>query len=1013
MGEINRQVWYSFTPLDAVSMNEKAKIEYGNGVLRYHFLTEPEKPVVGYLAHDVYNIQLSADIIVEGKIIKNFTGLVPVRGACYSYVRDLGNNNLGTSVSFFRISTFTPVCYARPIREEPSGASMMHIFRMPELAPDAIKYNDNIAINEFALAISGTNGVPIISGATLLTNIVTPLSFEVNGKQIYIPNTVLRLPYTDLLPNARYSLVYDDGRLYAYPYLTVGSPSGTDINFVVPADRTLIGLLSVPSSTFNLVKENDAFFNTLKKDAFYAIFKSGSSPTTIIEEAYQLNPANIISGNAFSGVVIDQNDYIDFGIFGPVGASSPGLYTDATNCVETVCYLYTSGTGVYLHGKRLPIRPTGGPVLLASFPTDARLNISKLKVQKKSHLPVFYGAYQSSNNQSINLVWLYKDYSAPYSGSVQVASGVAVDLMDVAGGMNLKGYVLAKYFSGTYSGIKLYEYDIYTRDLTEKELLKVDPSQGFNFDIASMTGTIGMEPDYQTPYVFLSSGNYVSGIYLLAYTRNNIEQSMTYLSEQFPVLKDHTLVGNFRTAEGYVLTFVSGSFNPVSNHIVILPIFKAAFCNYLSLQPYTELSNLPILPEIATPGYMAFVSGNKIYIRNHTSFVIRPDTYQPSAFIVERTSGTYKLLVNTHAGLNKADHIQFKAEDIANDAIRSYHIASGQILSDHIALNQIKSGHIDQSQILSGHIASNQIKSYHIDANQIFSGHIVPGTIAGYNLSDPLNPAPEIILGSGKRLRGEYDATASNDPNDRCQAKWGTGINGYTRIIDVQSITLSSGVNDQNLPATIISKNLRWNGTNWYLDNTSLYGYMQVIRLRGDTQRGIDYYFATPGSGARTLYKFTSFRSSVNAGIIELLLGQDKDGNNPNILELIRWADGALIDLRLKDLHSNNIRVGRAFCRADGSYTRYGGIVTSVERVTTGIYNIYLDDNYGSSFSNAKFTIAFGLTSYPPSYNYNIFPNYQVLSGSVTKIGVNMVDNTGTLVDRDIDAVIVADIYNT
>ncbi len=185
----------------------------------------------------------------------------------------------------------------------------------------------------------------------------------------------------------------------------------------------------------------------------------------------------------------------------------------------------------------------------------------------------------------------------------------------------------------------------------------------------------------------------------------------------------------------------------------------------------------------------------------------------------------------------------------------------------------------------------NSLPYVFVPKNHRFSNPIdhADGSIPAVKLDDPQTPFPELIFGSGKRLRGEYDASAVAD-DDKCQAKWGDGAQGYARILqDKQDFWLT--------------KNARWDGNKFYLDNPNLYAYRISIFNSHTTDEGVSFWFALPGSGPRQWYRMFWYRPDPSQnGVQELLVGMDRNGVQAQKLRIIKSNGSGYADVAVRNL---------------------------------------------------------------------------------------------------------------
>ena len=291
-------------------------------------------------------------------------------------------------------------------------------------------------------------------------------------------------------------------------------------------------------------------------------------------------------------------------------------------------------------------------------------------------------------------------------------------------------------------------------------------------------------------------------------------------------------------------------------------------------------------------------------------------------------------------------------------------------------------------------LVNGQINTANIEANAGILGSQL-ATNAGINGSQLSDPAIY-----NQQIQANIEA-GSIAGTDKCQFRWGVGTDGYTRII-------------QKGDELLITKNLGWDGTNWNLDNTSYYGYILKFTAETATDNAINAWFATPGANPRTLVRYTSIRPSPTvAGSIQIVLGQDKDGADPVNLDIIRWIEGAYVnlsiaDLNAKNINAKNVKLGRGSIIYDGTGARRGGIISSIARSSTGVYNVTLDGDYGSTESTQRFAA----TVSQRNIGFITVSSPGIASGQ-TYFHVSTYDTSGTTADSNIDVTVVADVYDT
>lgn len=597
MAELNKQIWQPNTPLSAVPMNEKAAVIYQNGVLRYNMIHtfRYDSPTYWTLLRDML---INADVIIDGTVIDNLRAKINLRENTYTYLSlNAPGGSIAMNVSYLRPENKCIVFANRmlpSIVDLPGYDAYIRIFTMPEIGVNKSHAQDTISADM-------VSGNVYISGATLLADIMWPRHgfLNINGTPVEIYSQRMRLPYTTIFDQMKYSLVFIDGGWYVYPHLslnTVVFSATGNINSTIPAGNGLplqvshlIDILPVAHSFFTQTTENQTAPRAFKKDIFFGAFRSGNYFTMRILE---LTPGTsswylFSSNQSYAGNDADiSSNVYDYGTF-LVPDRLQGIYGDFISNTYTSVVLLCAYRDATLAG-RLNLWWDGNWISGTASFSNTGVTLTRIVVPKKSPLPFFACGFlgDSGTTKTAGIAWYFRDYTGLLSGTRLIHSGAAAYfLYGVQPSLEGNVFVLlgasgvTTEFGANNSAIYLCKYNIFAGDLTiftvydEKEAKTY--SAGYP-TVNTLNGALGLEPDLMTPFAFLQSGAYLSPV--SKYEKENFYSAMSGFvsgSVYYPGLPQGIKLTYVEAiADGYYLLYTSGNtlfYQIISNKFVTPP----------------------------------------------------------------------------------------------------------------------------------------------------------------------------------------------------------------------------------------------------------------------------------------------------------------------------------------------------------------------------------------------------------------------------------------------------------
>ncbi|MEM5810429.1 MAG: hypothetical protein QXP66_00840 [Candidatus Aenigmatarchaeota archaeon] len=567
MAEYNKQIWQPTTPLASVPMNEKAFIEYENGIIRYKTFTSFYSSVAKSYTFAAF---INADIIVNGTVIKDFTYLFPSFESNTYIVVTLPTPGgpIFINRSLLRRRDGCALYCNRILPASGSGtAERVYNIKMPELGEHR-KTFDDFDIYEFSA--SG-----YISGSSLIVDIISPdishLTYD--DVQVEIPKHVMKLPYTTLFDRTRIALAYVDGGFYPYPFVYFASTTDAEASGSIPTVgldgvelNKIVDILPLPHCwiTQNSVEQVRPW--TLKKDDFFVVFTSGASNNFLTFRLLELTPSTA-SWYSFSmsGVFVQFDTIYDYGVVNSFFAEQIGRIGSVEHNVPRMMFIYRSP----LNAGQLNLFWSSIATGNSTFRTQGEIyftntyvqQITSVNMPKKTFLPFFAATYQgfSGTQSRLAIAWAIRDtFNTFISGTYLLHSGVNYQIYGTQ--TTIEGDILTlAYVSGNLEKkIKLFRYNIYTANLDIYDVYDFTYTSQILTD--NVNAVLGIEPDLKTPYGFIQSGSFIYPFgKFLNFNLSNVLAG-------FP--DDAKLTYTEPVADGYFLKFVSGnsSFIKVISH---------------------------------------------------------------------------------------------------------------------------------------------------------------------------------------------------------------------------------------------------------------------------------------------------------------------------------------------------------------------------------------------------------------------------------------------------------------
>ena len=194
---------------------------------------------------------------------------------------------------------------------------------------------------------------------------------------------------------------------------------------------------------------------------------------------------------------------------------------------------------------------------------------------------------------------------------------------------------------------------------------------------------------------------------------------------------------------------------------------------------------------------------------------------------------------------------------LSDNSVRSGNIASGQIGQFHLSSGAVTSGDIGNAAVVSGSVASGQISNFHLSDNSVFSGNIASGQISNFKMS-----SGSVLSGHIGNAAVVSGSVASGQISNFAIAS-GAILSGHIGNGSVVSGSIASG---QIVPShfnQIIANNIQPKTNNFRLSVQS------GVAITSTDQSAQSTLYLVPYTGNQiALYDGTNWNTSIASGAV-------------------------------------------------------------------------------------------------------------------------------------------------